>query len=248
MVSEKIPDRTGASRELLLTALPFTVLTGGIWWWIGISLVSLALPLSGYALLAWVVVTGVPGQQGIGPANRVTFYRALGVVILAGILLEPQLPAHAQWAWVMLALAVLILDGLDGYLARRFKVSTDFGARFDMEVDAALILTLSLAVWGGGITGPWVLLLGLMRYLFVAAGWIWPWVNCPLPESFRRKTICVWQIASLVIVLVPITPSWLAVWILAPALMLLAYSFTVDLAWLYRAGGQHETQRHGAET
>ena len=241
-------DNIGALRELLLTAVPFAVLTGGLWFWIDMPLGSLVVPISGYVLLAWLILTRVEGQRGLGPANRVTFYRALGVVVLVSVLAEPQVLVRLQWAWVILALAVLILDGLDGHLARRFGVSSVFGARFDMEVDAALILTLCLGVWMLGITGAWVLLLGVMRYLFVAAGWVWRWVNHPLPESFRRKTICVWQIASLVIVLVPVTPSWLAVWILAPALVLLAYSFTVDLAWLYRAGGQHETHGHGTET
>ncbi|MFO7788078.1 MAG: CDP-alcohol phosphatidyltransferase family protein [Halospina sp.] len=238
----------GAIRELLLTAVPFAVITAGLWYGVGMPLGLLVVPAAGYVLLAWLVLAGVGGQQELGLANRVTFYRALGVVVLVSGLVEPQVLARIQWAWVMLALVVLILDGLDGHLARRFGVSSAFGARFDMEVDAALILSLCVGVWILGITGPWVLLLGLMRYLFVAAGWVWRWVNHPLPESFRRKTICVWQIASLVIVLVPVTPSWLAVWILAPALVLLAYSFTVDLAWLYRAGGHHETHRHGTET
>ncbi|WP_179105730.1 CDP-alcohol phosphatidyltransferase family protein [Vreelandella utahensis] len=241
-------DNIGAIRELLLTAVPFAVLTGGLWYWIRMPLGLLVVPISGYVLLAWLLLTRVEGQWGLGPANRVTFYRALGVVVLVSVLTEPQVPARIQWAWVVLALAILILDGLDGHLARRFGVSSAFGARFDMEVDAALILTLCLGVWILGITGPWVLLLGLMRYLFVAVGRVLPWINHPLPESVRRKTICVWQIASLVIVLVPVTPSWLAVWILAPALVLLAYSFIVDLAWLYRAGGKHETHRHGTET
>ncbi|MEQ6884994.1 CDP-alcohol phosphatidyltransferase family protein [Salicola sp. Rm-C-2C1-2] len=241
-------ERNGVSEELLLIAVSFAVITGGFWYWIGMPLGLLVVPIFGYVLLAGLVMAGIEGQQGLGPANRVTFYRALGVLALLSVLGEPQVLARFQWAWVILALAVLILDGLDGYLARRFRESSAFGARFDMEVDAALTLTLCLGVWVLDITGPWVLVLGLMRYLFVAAGWVWRWVNHPLPESFRRKTICVWQIASLVIVLVPVTPLWLAVWILAPALALLAYSFTVDLAWLYRAGGQHEMHGHGSQT
>lgn len=240
--------RTGVRRELLITAFAFAVVTAGLWHWSGMTLALLLVPFAGYALLAYVVAAGLGGACGLGSANRVTLYRALGVVILAAGLTDPSVLIKLQWGWVSLAMAILILDGLDGYLARRFNISSAFGARFDMEVDAALILTLCLGVWVLGITGPWVLMLGLMRYVFVAAGQVWPWINRPLPESVRRKTICVWQIASLVIVLVPVTPSWLAVWILALALVLLAYSFTVDLAWLHRAGGHHENNRRGTET
>ena len=48
----------------------------------------------------------------------------------------------------MAALAgfALALDGVDGHLARRFDQVSDFGARFDMEVDAALILVLCIGL------------------------------------------------------------------------------------------------------
>ena len=38
------------------------------------------------------------------------------------------------------AAAVVALDGVDGWIARRIGRTTVFGARFDMEVDAALML------------------------------------------------------------------------------------------------------------
>ena len=241
-------DGTGVRREALVTAFGFVALTAGLWHWTGMPPEPLLVAYAGCALLTYMVAAKLAGERALGPANRVTLYRALGVVILAGVVTEPSLLGRVQWGWVSLALAVLILDALDGYLARRCNASSHFGARFDMEVDAALILTLCLGVWVLGITGPWVLLLGLMRYAFIAAGWIWPRINRPLPESLRRKTICVWQTASLVVVLVPVTPSWLAIWILALALALLATSFTVDLAWLCRSGGHHEGNRRGTET
>ena len=42
-----------------------------------------------------------------------------------------------------------------------------------------------------------MLLSGLLRYAFVAAGWLWPWLRAPLPPSRRRQTICVVQIVGL---------------------------------------------------
>lgn len=240
--------KTCVRRELWITGVAFAALTAGLWHWSGMALPLLMVTFAGYVLLAYVVARGLGGAYALGPANRVTLYRALGAVILAAGLANPPLLMEHQWGWASLAMAVLILDGVDGYLARRFNASSKFGARFDMEVDAALTMTLCLGVWVLGIAGAWVLMVGLMRYVFVAAGWVLPWVNRPLPESVRRKTICVWQIASLVIALLPVTPAWLAVWILALALALLAYSFTVDLAGLYRAGGHHESNGHEIET
>ena len=76
---------------------------------------------------------------------------------------------------VVWAPSKLVLDAVDGYVARRTATVSAFGARFDMETDAFLILVLSACV--AGQWGWWVLVLGLARYLFVAAGWALPWLR-----------------------------------------------------------------------
>ena len=69
----------------------------------------------------------------------------------------------------------LALDAVDGWVARRTGTVSALGARFDMEVDAFLILVLSGYV--APTLGGWVLAIGLMRYAFVAAGWVLPWLR-----------------------------------------------------------------------
>lgn len=93
--------------------------------------------------------------------------------------------------FVGLTAVALILDGVDGQVARRTNTSTALGARFDMEVDAFLILVLSVYV--AMSMGPWVLLIGLMRYGFVAAAKVLPWLNNSLPHSMARKTVAAVQ-------------------------------------------------------
>src|SRR5207344_2274781 len=101
-----------------------------------------------------------------------------------------------------LALAATALDGVDGWLARRTRMASAFGARFDMETDVFLVLALSVLAWQYGKAGAWVLLCGLMRYFFVAAGRLWPWLQGPLAPSFRGKTICVVQFVGLSLTIV----------------------------------------------
>ena len=66
-----------------------------------------------------------------------------------------------------------------------------------------LILVLSALVWRYGVTGPWALASGLMRYGFVALALPWPWLARPLPPSRRRQTVCVVQIVALLVALAP---------------------------------------------
>jgi phosphatidylglycerophosphate synthase len=133
------------------------------------------------------------------------------------------------------SLLVTALDGVDGWLARRARISSVFGARFDMEIDALLILVLSILVWRFGKAGAWVIASGLLRYAFVAAGSVWPWLRAPLPPSRRRQTICVVQIAGLTLAIVPGIEPPFSTALAALALVTLAGSFLVDTVWLWRA-------------
>jgi hypothetical protein len=74
-----------------------------------------------------------------------------------------------------------------------------------------------------------------MRYLFVAAALAWPWLGGSLPPSRRRQTVCVVQVVTLVVVLLPIIGAGVSALAAAASLALLAWSFAVDVAWLWRA-------------
>jgi len=166
-----------------------------------------------------------------GPANQVTTARAAFVALTAGTIGESTDPAVAAAA-AAAAIAVTMMDGVDGWLARRTRMSSAFGARYDMEVDALLILVLSILSWQDGKAGSWVILSGLLRYLFVGAAWVWPWMDRPLEPSRRRQAICVIQIVALIAVIEPFVTPPFSVAIAAAALGMLGGSFAIDTRWL----------------
>jgi phosphatidylglycerophosphate synthase len=174
-------------------------------------------------------VTGAP----IGLANLVTAVRAVLVAGVAAAGLAAPATRVAATVVVVGTVAAL-LDLVDGWLARRTGTATTFGARFDMEVDAAFVLVLSCLVWRFGVTGPWVLLSGLMRYGLVAGAALLPWLGRPLPPSRRRQAACVVQIVALLVALAPFVRGQLAWATAAGGLAVLAWSFAVDVAWLHR--------------
>lgn len=173
---------------------------------------------------------GYPHDR-IGGCNVVTLLRA-GLVCA---LLMPLVAGRpAGWAVAGVAGLALVLDGLDGRLARRSGLASRFGARFDIEVDAALALVLALHVIAGTAVGAEILVLGLARYAFEAAGLVWPWLRADLPDRRWRKAICVIQIVTLILLQTPLPPRDLAIDLARLAAVLLAASFAVDVAWLYR--------------
>jgi phosphatidylglycerophosphate synthase len=185
---------------------------------------------------AAAVLRHLPGRHPharFGPANAVTLARAVPVVLVAGLVVAPASTTAAMFAALAGALAT-ILDGLDGRLARRHGVESAFGARFDMEVDALLVMALAVLAWRWDRAGAWVLLSGLMRYLFVAAGALAPWLRRRLPPRWRRQAVCVVQIGVLLLVVAPLLPAHASAPLALVGVLVLAASFAVDIAWLAR--------------
>jgi phosphatidylglycerophosphate synthase len=176
----------------------------------------------------------------LGVANRITLLRAGIACLIAARAIDPApLGTPERWLLAVIAGAALLLDGADGWAARRQQLVSDFGARFDMEIDAFVILALATAVAKSAAAPYWVLAIGAMRYLYLAAGRVFPLLRRPLPPhpiaDRRRKTIAVVQSVALLIALAPATsPDWAAM-TCAAALGLLIYSFVADIVILLSA-------------
>jgi len=172
-------------------------------------------------------------HRRFGPANTLTLVRATYVALLTGIIIdEASLSDTGRWLLVGTGAAALLLDGVDGWAARRTGLASRFGARFDMEVDAFLVLVLAALVWRAGQAGVWVLTCGLLRYIFVLAGRAWPVLATPLAPSFRRKAICVAEIIVLLVALAPPVRPVMAELLCLSGLIVLGYSFAADTVQL----------------
>ncbi len=202
---------------------------------LGLPYYLTSLSLGGLVVLGVLAAAShfLPGDR-FGCANGVTFARAVLICPLAGALVLAALDPPLAWLFFALALVVFLLDGIDGWLARRRRECTRFGARFDMETDAIFVLVLSLLVLDAEKAGPWILLSGLLRYLFVLASLAWAPLRAPLAPSLRRKAICALQVGALVICLAPIVPAVWSAWLAAIGLIALIASFVSDVSGLVR--------------
>ena len=191
--------------------------------------------LAAFALVACVAQARIAAHHPfdrLGLANAVTLGRAAGVGALFALAADAPADPDVAVAALGLSTVLIALDGLDGWLARRQGLASNFGARFDMEVDALAILALCWLALGLGKAGPWVLGIGLMRYAFVLAGLAEPRLAAPLPPSTRRKAICVLQLVALTTLLAPQVTPPVSTGIALFALAALTWSFAVDLRWL----------------
>ncbi len=100
-----------------------------------------------------------------------------------------------------------------------------------------MLAALSLVAFALGKAGIFVLAIGLMRYGFVAAAAIWPWLAGDLAPSLRRKAVCVLQGGALIVLVTPAVGPVSGGPIAAAALSALGWSFAVDVLALARQRG-----------
>jgi len=218
---------------LLLTALTATVGLGPAGW------------VAGLASAALVDVTLAHGlvrdpAERLGPAGWVTLARATLALGVAALTADSFVRGVPVALLVGLAALALVLDYVDGEVARRTGTVSELGGRLDGEVDAFLILALSVYV--APIAGAWVLAIGAARYVFLAAGWALPWMRARLPRRDWRKTVAATQGIVLAVAGADVLPLPLVEAALAIALAMLAESFGRDVLWLWRR------RRSGART
>ena len=209
---------------LLLAALDRTVGIGAGGWVAGLTC----------AIVVNATLAGGLSRHrsaGLGSADGVTLARASLAIVVAALVADSfseRVPVALLVATSALALA---LDYVDGWIARRTGTTATLGAHFDGEVDAFLILILSVYV--ARAVGAWVLALGVARYAFFAARWPMPWMGAPLPARDWRKVVTATLGVVLTIVAAGVLPRSVSQVALLAALVLLGESFGRDVLWLW---------------
>jgi phosphatidylglycerophosphate synthase len=201
---------------------------------VGLGVAALAVGAACAIVTFLLLVRGlaVTGLEALGLANRVTLTRATLVAGVAALVVQSWSTSVPRPLIVSLSVVALVLDGVDGWLARRNGGVTRLGAAFDMETDAFLILVLSVYV--APVDGWWVLAIGLARYLLLAAGQVWRWLAGQTPPRTWAKVVAAVQGIALVVAAARVLPETLTRDVLAVALALLVESFAHQAWTLWR--------------
>lgn len=220
------------AQALLLAVLAATAGLDAAGWIVGVvSAVTMAVALA----------RGLAHGERLGPASWVTLARGTLAVGVAALVADSFARDTPVALLVTLAAVALALDLVDGWLARRTATASALGARFDGEVDAFLILALSVYV--ASALGPWVLAIGAARYAFLVGEWLAPWMRAPLPERRWRKVVAAAQGIVLTVAAADVLPRALTEAVLAAALAALAASFGECVWWLWRRRHERPPER-----
>jgi len=229
--------RSNADYWLLAACGPVLLGAAFVGWWL--SWLSASTAALCFLLLA-ALIARYSRTRDLRIADLVTLARGLGVCFIAGFTLQALaggLARNGVLAMIIMGTLCLTLDGVDGRVARARGEATAFGARFDFETDAAMLIVLSIAVAALGIAGWWVLVIGALRYGYVAASLIVPALRTPLPYRYSGKVIAVIQAVALLAALafgLTHGAHWVPTMFLLAAFASLCWSFGRSVIWQVR--------------
>jgi len=98
-------------------------------------------------------------------------------------------------------------DGLDGFIARRWSMTSDFGAWLDPVADKLLMLLSLVALWIVGVAPLWLVALVVARDVAIVVGWLlvklfaWPMPTSPLFVGKLSTAIQILYILSALLLL-----------------------------------------------
>ena len=117
---------------------------------------------------------GLQSTAGIALSipNLITLARILLVPIVVWAIATPG----AMWIAFVLFLAAGVSDAVDGFLAKRFGMTTELGAYLDPLADKALIVSIYLTLGINNLIPRWLVILVVSRDILIVGGIMLAWV------------------------------------------------------------------------
>ena len=196
------------------------------------NLLHIAISVLVYAAIAVAIVMFLPlhlPQSRFGPANRISLLRGLIIAVLAGFAWNTPASPDVEWVVFILASCALVLDGVDGTVARRSGMASELGARLDRELDGLLTLVLCCVIYLSGRVEAFVLIAGMMHYAFLVARKLNLMSATSLPPSFRRQAAGVLSSVLLVVCCAPSMGASVDMGLALTVIVLLTTSFSCDI-------------------
>ena len=128
-----------------------------------------------------------PGACESGQSLSIPNLITLGRILLVPIVVWAIASERMQLAF-LLFLAAAISDGVDGFLAKRFGMTTDLGAYLDPLADKVLIVSIYVTLGITGVIPLWIVILVASRDFMIIGAIMLSWLVA-MPVAIRPHTI-----------------------------------------------------------
>ena len=180
------------------------------------------------------------GLEIFSLASKITYFRLSISIIILIAAINSNINSnifdifYAGKIIIILSTVSLIMDGLDGFIARKYNLVSRFGEIIDQESDNFLMLVISISLYLNKDVGLYVFLIPLYRYTFLASMKKYDWLKRTLPSSQFRKIACVLTIVLMIMSQDVYFNYENTVFLVFLSLFIITFSFSKDIIWLYR--------------
>jgi cardiolipin synthase (CMP-forming) len=122
-----------------------------------------------------------PPAKSVAGKRRVTIPNSIpNLITLTRILLVPIIVWAIASGEMEIAFAIFIIagvsDAVDGFLAKRFNMTSELGALLDPLADKALLVSIYIALGLWGAVPHWIVILVVSRDIMIVAAVIVSWL------------------------------------------------------------------------
>lgn len=163
-------------------------------------------------------------QPSGGIANHITFFRL--------VLISTTAIWHTSIVYPLLFVLFsinIVLDVIDGKLARSYNQQSFLGLYFDMETDAFFIAVVCHLLYFTDLVGGWIIVIGVLRYINV---FIYILLNIQhYPEPKRKYASYIAGVLFLAVLLPFISQHKLTTFFLIGASIAVCISFAISFKY-----------------
>ena len=168
------------------------------------------------------------------------------LITLARILSVPVMVWSIMNGWMLAAfllfLAAGVSDAIDGYLAKRFGMTSELGAYLDPLADKALIVSIYVTLGVSGEIPRWLVILVVSRDIMIVGAVLLAWlVGKPLPMKplLVSKLNTAAQLVFACVVLATLGLRFEADWLVAAAMAAVTLLSLLSIAAYVREWVRH---------
>ncbi len=155
------------------------------------------------------------GSGGRGGGLSIPNLITLGRILLVPVVVWAIASGEMRFAFLLFLVAA-ISDAVDGFLAKRFGMTTELGAYLDPLADKVLIVSIYLTLGFNGIIPRWIVILVVSRDIMIVGAILLSWL---VDKPVTVKPLAVSKLNT-------------AVQIVYAGLVLASFGFALDAGWL----------------
>ena len=199
-----------------------------------------AINLAAFGAVSFMFLFLIKGNGVVNLANLISLTRLVFGQI---VILMMSFKLNLSYLIFSLLVCAGLTDAFDGFIARK-KGVTAFGAKLDMEIDAFFMFILAIVGFLSSNIGSWLLLIGLIRYGYVFLLLLLPPAD-KLPGFARlgARAICGFSVIALISITAPFFTERGKAILNKWALILLSFSFMLDLTLHFISPGRRNRLR-----